>query len=466
MAVFHARRGALLVSSSLAVLCFCAAAGTREEHVEESGAVGTIDGRPLGADAFARFVLAEQGSAAVGVEALDFLIQDRLIEQEAKRRGVVVSDQDVDAKLAELERRTRAETKGKLGVDDQRAAMGVDLDTFRRVLRRAIAGERMMRADFGLGDADVRPEKQSLWFQEQRAREGVRTTGVPVGIAAEFGDERITTTDWGLQLFKALSRGDRDRLFDEYVGIELLLAAAKQAGLAVTPQHIAREVQERTAQLLAKLKEAHMPTEGVDWLSTLKARGDDPEAVVSSDRFKAEILLKELARTRHGADDWRRWYDDHRAEFDQAFGRRVRLATVFLRADAVKGGKASRTWPEATQELDALRQRCLQGDIPVGEAFASFARLRSEHESAARGGELGFLAEAQLEKLGLPANLVAEKPGALVGPLTVANGVHLLRVIEQRSASPFEEIRGEVEKAARRALLQELRKSAKVERKI
>jgi len=430
----------------------------------ETFEVGSIDGRAIDPAAFAEFVLAEHGATAIATEALDFLIQDRLVEIESHRRGVVITDGDVAAKLAELEQRIRAETKGKLGIEDQRAASGIEPATFRRVLRRGIAAERMMRADFGLPDGDVKQEKQALWYQEQRAREGVRTSGLAAGLAAEFGDERVTRVDWGLEIYRALRKADRERLFDEYVGVELLLAAAARGALVVTPEHIAREVAERDAALVAKLKEAGMSSAGVGWRSTVAARGEDPDAIVAGDRFRAEILLKELARQKHGKDGFRRFYDDHRAEFDPSFGRRVRLATIFLRADAQKGGKAGRTWPEATAELDALRARCAAGDLPLAEAFASFARLKSQHDSAQRGGELGFLSEPQLARAGLPATLIDEKPGALVGPVTVADGVHLLRVVEQRAASPFEEIRGEVEKAARRALLQELRQSAKVER--
>jgi hypothetical protein len=453
------------------VVLACSSAGGRAGAVPLLSTLvasdpGSIDGRAIDPATFAAFVLTEHGKAAIGNETLDFLIQERLVEVESRRRGVAVTDGDVAAKLAELEARIRAESKGRLGIEDQRRASGVDESTFHRVLRRGIAAERMMRSDFGLPEGDVKPEKQALWYQEQRVREGVRTSGIATGLAAEFGEERITRVDWGHELFRALSKEDRDLLFDEFVGVELLLVAASRAGLAVTPEHVEREIAERDAALVAKLREAGMSSEGVSWRSTLVARGDDPDAVLAGSRFKAEILLKELTRQRHGKDGFRRFYDDHRAEFDQSFGRRVRLATIFLRADAQKGGKAGRTWPEATAELDALRARCAAGDLPQAEAFASFARLKSQHESASRGGELGFLSEAALSKSGLPASLIDETPGALVGPITVATGVHLLRVVEQRSASPFDEIRGEVEKAARRTLLQELRQSAKVERRI
>jgi len=446
------------IARLVACMVAVAAAPSREQEI------GTIDGRPIAVDSFARFVLSEQ-EAGAATDALDHLIQERIVELESRRRGIVVTDGDVAARLAELEQRARKESQGKVGLDEQLAATKVDRAEFQRLMRKMIACERMMAADFGTRE-EVTPAKQSLWFQEQRARAGVRTEKLPDGVAAVVGEEeQIATVDWALMLFRRLPEADAAKLFDEYVGIDLLFAAAKAKGLVVTPQHVAREVQERNEALAARLRDAHMPTEGVDYLATLKARGDDPDAVLASDRFRAEILLKELTRQRHGADGWRAYYDAHRAEFDQAFGRRVRLATIYLRAEPQKVGKG-RTWAEAVAELEPLKARAQQGDVPVAEAFASFARLKSEHESAKRGGDLGFLSEAQLQQIGLPATLLDEKPASLLGPMPAPHGVHLLRVLEQRAASPFDEIVGEVEKAARRALLQELRGSAKVERKI
>ncbi len=458
----------LLRAAAAAALAF--AIDGRAAHAatdEVDPPVGTLDGRPLEAGRFAEFVLSEQGRSASGADALDHLVQAHLVDLEVARRGIVVTESDVDERIDALDARLRAESNGKLSIADELKSREMDRDTFRMLMRKAIACERMMGADYGLrSGSEIPREKQSLWFQELKARSAVRVDGLATGIAAEVGDASISRTAWGLELFGALPKDDAARLFDEYIGIELLLAAAKKARLEVTPAHVAAEVQERSAKLAAKLKAAGMSTDGVDYLSTLRARGDDPDSVLASDRFRAEILLKELARQRFGSDGWKRYYADHRADFDRAFGRRVHLATIHLRADARSGGPAGRTLSDATATLDGLKQRAQAGDVPVAEAFASFARLRSEHESAPRGGDIGFLAAEELERNGLPSSLLDEKVGAVVGPVPTMSGAHLLRVIEQRAASPFEEVVGEVELAARRQLLQELRKAAKVERKI
>ncbi len=432
-----------------------------------AGEVGTIGDTPISEERFAQFVLAEQGRSGSAAEALDHLIQERLVAIEAHRRGIIVTEADIEARIAALDQGLRDHSRGASGIEEQLAAMKIDLATFRTLLRKSIAAERMMCVDYGLkSGSEVPPEKQSLWFQELKSREAVHLDGLPEGVAATIGEERIAATDWGLELFRSLKEADGNQLFEEFVGIQLLLAEGKARGLTVTSEHIAHEVQERSAQLVAKLRAEGMATEGVDYLGTLEARGDDPKQVVASDRFRAAILLKELARQRYGADGWRHYYDDHRADFDRAFGRRVHIATLFLRASQQKSAKIPRTWESATDELDQMKRRALTGDAPLTEAFATLARLRSEHASASRGGDLGFLSAPQLEQLHLSTSALDEKGGALLGPLVTPEGVHLLLVLEQRAASPFEEIVTEVEQAARRELIQQLRAAVKVERKI
>jgi hypothetical protein len=439
--------------------------------------VATIDGRPLDAAAFARFVLVERGSSGAGADSLDHLVQQKLVDLECRRRGIAVTERDVEARLARLEKETRKETEGKLGLDDVLAAQKVDRARFVAQLPAAIACEYMMCDDYGLArDSKVPPEKQSLWFQDLRTRHAVEVdkAKLPAGVAAQLGDGEkdgatIGRTEWGLALFQSLGAKEADTLFDTFVDVQLVLAEGVRRGVEVTPKQLQNEVDARTKALVQKLKESGQPADGVDYRSILSSRGEDPDEVIHGDHFKAEIVLKELAREKFGADAYRKYYADHRAEFDRQFGRRVRIATIFLRAAPQKTAKVTRTWTEAQDELEALGKKLLHGDVPLAEGFASEARLHSEHAASAKlGGDLGLLTQAQLEQVGLTADLklLDQRKGALVGPVTTPDGVHLLLVGESKGASPFEEIADQVEAAARRELLAELRKAAKVERKI
>jgi len=444
-----------------------AALVARGDEVDPAAVVATIDGRPVDASRFAAFVLAEKARSGGGADALDQLVQERLVEIEARRRGVRVTEADVDARIGQIDRGLREPSQGGVGLDDHLARLRIDRVQFRALMRKSIACERMMADDFGLrAGAPVPSEKQSLWFQELKARARVRTEGLPEGVAAEYDDGRISRVEWALKLFAALPREEGDRLFDDFVGVELLLAEGRARGIEVTPELVTREIDERSRLLREKLAVEGLVADGVDYLGTLRARGEDPDLVVRGDRFRAEILLKELTRARHGGDGFRAFYDVRRAEFDQAFGRRVRLATLFLKAAQQRSAKAGRTWAEASAELDAMRLRVEAAAPSRAEAFSSLAKLHSEHPSAARGGDLGVLSRAGLEQHGFPAGMLDVPPGTLAGPIVTAEGVHLLQVREALPAAPFQEIALEVEKAARREILRELRRDRKVERKI
>jgi hypothetical protein len=439
------------------------------DEVDAKAPIAVVDGRPIDGERFARFVLAER-ERDQGAAALDQIVQERLVERAARRRGIRVTAKEIDSRLAELEAGMREQSQGRAGIEDQLAALKMTREEFRALLAKSIACERMMALDFSLPQGSkIPPEKQSLWFQELKSRERVRTDPLPPGAAAVIGDdlpETIGRTELGLRLFKSLPPPERDQLFDEFVGVEVVTVAAAAQGLEVTRERIDQEVAERTLLLRARLAADKIPGADLDYLGWLKSRGEDPQAFVATERFRAEILLKEMTRARHGEDGFRHYYEARRALFDAQFGRRVRLSTIFLKGAAQKSAKVPRTWAEAQAELEQLKSRVATTIAPAAETFVGLAKLRSEDASASRGGDLGFLAQAELERRGLPKGLLDAKPGTIEGPLTVADGAHLLLVVEQKDSAPFEEIAAEVEKAARREVMKELREGKTVERRI
>jgi parvulin-like peptidyl-prolyl isomerase len=435
---------------------------------DASRIVARIGDLAITAETFASFVLDERATTQQGSEALEVLVQERVVEVEAARRGLSVDAAAVTARMAELDKKMREQTGGKTGLADYLAATRHMTEAeFRAKLPTAMLAERMMHEDFGLAAAELVPaEKQGLWFRDGHRPE-VKRDGLPAGVAASVGGKEVRRSDWGITLFGALADQDEENLFKDFVGAQLLLKRGRELDIKVTAEEIQKEVDERSALLREVLAKQGMPTDGVDWLSTIKSRGDDPAVVLNSDKFKAEIILKELTRRLHGKDGFKGYYEARRADFDALFGRKVQLATIFLIAAPKKSAKVTRTWAEATHELDLLKDR-LSGDPgALAAAFASQARIHSEEARSARsGGDLGFLGLKELGERGLPTSLLDEKAGTLYGPLNTAGGVHLLLVGEKKDASPFEEIRAEVEKAARRNVLEDLQKDVKIERNL
>lgn len=457
----------LTLAHALLGLAPAAAAQARPAaRPEKPRIVAHIGDLAIPADTFAAFVLDERGATANGASSLEALAQERMVEVEAANRHLSVDEAAISSRYQELDRKMRESSGGKQGMDDYvKQIRHLTPAEFRAVLGKSILAERMMAEDFGLpAGAAVPPEKQGLWFRDSK-RPAIKHDALPPGIAADVGGLPVTRTEWGIRLFGSLENKEQDDLFKDFVGVQLLLQRGRELGIEVTAPMIQEELDERTAKLKDLLAKQGMPNDNVDFLATLKARGDDPDVFLKSDRLKAEVLLREITNRTYGKDGFKDYYEARKPDFDALFGRRVKVATIFLSAAMKKTAKVARTYAEATHELDELKDRLGSDPGALTAAFASQARLHSEDGRSARlGGDLGFLGASELEERGLPGSLLDEATGRLVGPVTVHDGVHLLLVGEKRAASPFEEIRGEVEKAARRHVLEELQKDVKIQR--
>jgi parvulin-like peptidyl-prolyl isomerase len=156
----------------------------------------------------------------------------------------------------------------------------------------------------------------------------------------------------------------------------------------------------------------------------------------------------------------RKFYDENVAAFSNEG--RVHVRYLLLRAPPAGAERA-----KAKEKAEALREQ-----IGGGTSFDAVARRNSEHGSALKGGDLGFL-----ERGTLPPEVEAAAQGlptrGLSPVIETSTGFHLVQVVERRGAgiTPFEKVRPEIvqtlaedEKRRRQeAFVAELRKKAKVE---
>jgi PPIC-type PPIASE domain len=416
---------------------------------------------PVSLDAFTAFVLVDEGTSPDGAVALDFLVQERVVAVEAQRRGLSVDEPTLDRRIRELDaliQKSKPEAGGILGLARQKH---LTLPELREKIRTSMLAEQMMAADFGLkAGAAIPEEKQSLWYHDQK-RAAVKRDGLPAGVVADVDGRPVRRTEWGTLLYRQLPEKEQEKLREDFKGATILLRRGAEAKIEATKELLEREIAARDAALVKMLAQQGMPNQGVGFLDAVKARGQDPVAFVQSDRFRAEVVLNELARRQHGRDGFKAYYEANRADFDKRFGRRIRLAAIFLAAAPKKSAKVTRTWAEATDELDRLKGRILADPSAVPQTFGSQAAIHSDDTaSRARGGDLGLLGHDALDARGLSDSLLDEKAGQVVGPVNARDGVYLLLVGDPSPASPFEEIQEEVEKAARREVLLEATRDA------
>jgi peptidylprolyl isomerase len=97
---------------------------------------------------------------------------------------------------------------------------------------------------------------------------------------------------------------------------------------------------------------------------------------------------------------------------------------------------------DAGQFAAALKKKAdIAAKLPTGD-FAQLAQTQSEHaESAAKGGDMGFLAEDRMVPA-IAAAVRGLKPGGVAGPIKTAQGIHFLKLIEIKPgvAPPLAEV--------------------------
>jgi parvulin-like peptidyl-prolyl isomerase len=162
------------------------------------------------------------------------------------------------------------------------------------------------------------------------------------------------------------------------------------------------------------------------------ASGWDKTPAVASqlDRLRqeaiAETYLQSIAKVPEGYpsdDDVKAVYEARKA--DLQVPAQIRLAQIYLAIpkDAPKDAQES-----ARTKIDEISKAAKSGD------FAAVARERSEErETASRGGEVGWLAETQIQPE-IRSKVASLPKGSVTEPIRLADGWYVVKVLEVRDA--------------------------------
>jgi parvulin-like peptidyl-prolyl isomerase len=124
--------------------------------------------------------------------------------------------------------------------------------------------------------------------------------------------------------------------------------------------------------------------------------------------------------------------------------RQFRLAQIFV---STPSGADEATLKKAQSKLDGITKQ-------LGKSGADFAAIAGkesdESNAAANGGELGWLAEAQIQPE-IRESVTALAKGVISKPARLADGWHILKLLEVRESRQLtlDEVRGELSKRLR-----------------
>ena len=250
--------------------------------------------------------------------------------------------------------------------------------------------------------------------------------------------------------------GTTDVTADELRGIVANLDPRQQAALARDPALLSQAVRTMLGERLV-LKEA-----------LAKKWEQQPAVVAQVERARQNVIVESYLRSVTAPPDGYPNDEEIKAVYDAnatAFlvPRRFQLAqiTVAVPKDADKAVEE-----KARKKLDDVMRKLKQS----GANFAALAKSDSDDgESADKGGELGWLAEAQLRPE-IRGQVVGLAKAASTEPIRLDDGWHILKLLDTEAAHarPLAEVRdalvqrmrAERAEASRRAYVAELLKQS------
>ncbi len=172
-----------------------------------------------------------------------------------------------------------------------------------------------------------------------------------------------------------------------------------------------------------------------------------PGVAAQLDRLRqgaiAETYLQSIAKIPEGFpsdQDVKALYEARKS--DLQIPARIRLAQIYI---AVPKDAPKEVQEQARQNMDAIAKAAKSGD------FAAVAREKSEErESASRGGEVGWLAESQIQP-GIRAKVSGAAAGSVTEPIRLEDGWYVVKVVDTKEAhtATLEEVKDQLVRALR-----------------
>ena len=336
--------------------------------------------------------LAQQGTplpppAVFAQQVLDSMVGERALLQQARETGIKVDDTLVDQALANV---ARQNSMSATELQNGLRAEGLSVERFRTDLRNQLLLTRLRERDV---DGRVRVTDLDIdqFIREQQASVDQPGAEMNLGHVLVVVPENATTAEVATLQAKAQGIADRARKGDDF---------------AVLAREFSNAAEGASGGALGLRAADRYPTLFVENTQTLPVGG-----IAGPVRSPAGFhILKVLERERAGVPG---------AQVVQTHARHILL----------------RPGPQLSEAAAAARLTEYKKRIQSGQAdFATLAREHSQDGSAKEGGDLGW-ANPGMFVPEFEEALDALQPGQIGGPLVSRFGVHLLQLMERRTAT-------------------------------
>jgi peptidyl-prolyl cis-trans isomerase C len=251
---------------------------------------------------------------------------------------------------------------------------------------------------------------------------------------------------------QTLTEAQRKQMQMEAVGMLIDDLLLEQYLRKTSPKVAPEEVNRRFGELQESLKKQNKTM-----ADFCKETGQNEAQLRSS--IATMIQWGEYVRAHMTEADLKKYYDEYKDYFDRVG---VRASHIVLR---VPPSAPEKERTEAQAKLQALRADIVAGKTDFGEA----AKKYSQCSSAPAGGDVGYFPRKMAVEEAFAKAAFALKVGEVSDVVQTDYGMHLIKVTDRKPGQPsdYNKIKEEVRELyiveMRLALLEQLRKTAKVE---
>lgn len=410
-----------------------------------------------------RVLLDKYASGQSGRDALAHLLRARVLEDLARSSKLVIKDQEVRERLAELEQQIVVAGEAQ-DLEDYLSKRRISIDTITEFMRLGIVQERLAARALGRRPGEpITGEEQEMWLDQVLLERGIDYPQPPWkdGVVASCGGLSVYVGEYARHLRQVLPTEDLQDACRHLVLVARMRQLMPDLSAAAEQRAVSEELDRRRA--VVRENPAYG---GLTYDQIAAQRGVLPSALERDPEIVATALSHIWIDRKYSEEKLRELYRDRRAFFDTRYGEALDVYLLFLNAAKHRNPLIQRTFSEARGELTALLPQLADLESFQG-AVASF----SEHsDSKAERGALGWITRHgdKPEDTTLRSALFAHHSGGLsaehrlVGPIELPGGVALVWVEGWRAKPDWSGMRELVHRELRRIFVREVLPSDKL----
>jgi peptidyl-prolyl cis-trans isomerase SurA len=153
-----------LCAAAALLVAVCVVDASHAETVNRI--IATIDGEPVTAHELEEYKRQRNAPQASDSQLLDALITDRLLEKEAKEKGIEIKDEDVEGYIAEVKSRARLDDAGfKKAIE----AQGLTLEKYKEKVRDELEKSQLVNREIR-ARVNVSPQEVERYYEANKDR--------------------------------------------------------------------------------------------------------------------------------------------------------------------------------------------------------------------------------------------------------------------------------------------------------